>query len=58
MLRYLGLNTSPEDTAATFAEFDQDGSGAIDLNEFLVLMHKKVGNHYMIETINPKKFLY
>ena len=42
MLRYLGLLLSPDQTQATFDQFDEDGSGTIEFNEFLILLHQKV----------------
>ena len=48
VLRYLGIYSSEEETKYIFDEFDADGSGTIEFNEFLVLIHQKVDSKFVI----------
>ena len=41
-MKYLGLKMTLEEVEKLVEEFDDDGSGLIEFEEFLVLMSKKV----------------
>jgi calmodulin len=42
VMRALGQNPTDEELRDMIAEADADGSGSIDFNEFLVLMHRRL----------------
>jgi EF-hand domain pair len=42
VVKFLGLRMSEEEVQALFDEFDEDGSGSIEFDEFLLLISKKV----------------
>jgi Ca2+-binding EF-hand superfamily protein len=50
-LRCLGFEASNADVKAMMAELDLDNSGSIDINEFIVMMKKKM-------VIRPGSFKY
>lgn len=41
-LRQMGVNLVPEQVSALLAHFDKDGSGQIDLNEFMVAIRVSI----------------
>jgi Ca2+-binding EF-hand superfamily protein len=42
VVKFLGLRMTEEEVQALFDEFDEDGSGSIEFDEFLLLISKKV----------------
>lgn len=48
-LRDTGLDLSDEDAEAVFAEFDTDGSGCLNMTEFLIALRVKMAQEILSE---------
>jgi hypothetical protein len=52
VVKFLGMRMTEEEVQALFDEFDEDGSGSIEFDEFLLLIIKKV----TISDVEPHHF--
>ncbi|KAJ7365241.1 translation elongation factor EF1B gamma [Desmophyllum pertusum] len=51
VMESLGLNSDPDELNEMIREVDEDGSGAVDFEEFCVLMQKKIAQETLSEIL-------
>ena len=57
LMRTLGLNPPEKELTSLFNEFDAEGSGYLNLNQFSLLMHKKTKDVDVEEEVKQVKFI-
>jgi Ca2+-binding EF-hand superfamily protein len=55
VVKFLGLKMTEEEVQALFDEFDEDKSGSIEFDEFLILISKKANQYLLYLLDNIKK---
>ncbi len=57
VVKFLGLKMTEEEVQALFDEFDEDKSGSIEFDEFLILISKKASQFTLLTRYKEEKLL-